>query len=272
MVVDTLRKILGLGGGVPNDLSGVGQHVQPAIDYDEIISRLQMARMEIDRMKYQLVNEIDKLNTRLLEAARKRNMEEMEEYAAEIVLKKKVLRGVLLFQKLISISIERINDARSIEALVKALAPLDYAMKGMNEFLYTAGPEIMSTLSSIKESTEKLIKGTDMLASNLPQGKVSFTIDEEVRREIARALREAQVESDRLIPSIPIEGIARERLRHRNLERELLEYIKRNNGVLNVRKAAKELGITPDDVRRILFKLQEKGVIKVTGRNSAEWI
>lgn len=276
MVVEALKKLLGLGGGgdIHNDVNAYTHpgHHEAYLDYDEIISRLQVAMMEIDRLKYQILNEIDNMNTRLIEAAKRKNMEEMEEYAAEIVLKKKILRSILMYRKLIGIAINRINEARSIETLAKALAPLEYAMKGMSEILYTMSPEVVATLNSIKESTERVIRGTGMLAGSLPHGRIEMGIDDEVRREIARALREAQVESDKLIPNIPIEGAARERIKRRNLEKELLDYIKKNNGVINIKKAAEDLGLTPDQVRSTLFRLQEKGLIRVSssGRTAEE--
>ncbi len=278
MVVGTLKKLLGIGVG--REWASGAEAQDPAdaygfpaaeIDYDDIIARLQVAKMEIDRMKYQLLSEIDKLNTSLLEAARRRNMDAMEEYAAEIVLKKKVLKSVIMYQKLINIAINRVNEARSIESLVKALAPLDYAMRGMNEFLYTMSPEIVTKLNAIKESTERLIRGTDMLANGLPRGRVNLGIDEEVKREIARALREAQVESDKLIPNIPIQGIAREKIKKRDLEKELLDYIKKSGGVINLKKAAEELGVDVAELKKALYRLQEKGLIKVSrGRSLQE--
>ncbi len=278
MVVGTLKKLLGIGvgrewasGAEPQDPADAYGFPAAEIDYDDIIARLQVAKMEIDRMKYQLLSEIDKLNTRLLEAARRRNMDAMEEYAAEIVLKKKVLKSVIMYQKLINIAINRVNEARSIESLVKALAPLDYAMRGMNEFLYTMSPEIVTKLNAIKESTERLIRGTDMLANGLPRGRVNLGIDEEVKREIARALREAQVESDKLIPNIPIQGIAREKIKKRDLEKELLDYIKNSGGVINLKKAAEELGVDVAELKKALYRLQEKGLIKVSrGRSLQE--
>ncbi|MCE4605175.1 MAG: hypothetical protein F7C08_01405 [Desulfurococcales archaeon] len=278
MVVGTLKKLLGIGvdrewasGVEVQDPVGTYGFPGPEIDYDEIIARLQVAKMEIDRMKYQLLSEIDKLNTRLLEAARRRNMDAMEEYAAEIVLKKKVLKSVIMYQKLINIAINRVNEARSIESLVKALAPLDYAMRGMNEFLYTMSPEIVTKLNAIKESTERLIRGTDMLADGLPRGRVNLGVDEEVKREIARALREAQVESDKLIPNIPIQGIAREKIKKRDLEKELLDYIKKSGGgVINLKKAAEELGVDVAELKKALYRLQEKGLIKVSRGSSLQ--
>ncbi|MCE4602049.1 MAG: hypothetical protein F7B18_02585 [Desulfurococcales archaeon] len=278
MVVGTLKKLLGIGvdrewasGVEVQDPVGTYGFPGPEIDYDEIIARLQVAKMEIDRMKYQLLSEIDKLNTRLLEAARRRNMDAMEEYAAEIVLKKKVLKSVIMYQKLINIAINRVNEARSIESLVKALAPLDYAMRGMNEFLYTMSPEIVTKLNAIKESTERLIRGTDMLADGLPRGRVNLGVDEEVKREIARALREAQVESDKLIPNIPIQGIAREKIKKRDLEKELLDYIKKSGGgVINLKKASEELGVDVAELKKALYRLQEKGLIKVSRGSSLQ--
>jgi len=269
MVVDFLRKLVGRSNNVwdaqspANYLEGVG--VAEALDYDDIIARLQVAKNEIDRIKSQLMNEINDYHDRLIDAIRNNDKDAMEEAAAEIVLKKKVLRGVLAYGKLINMAIHRINDARSIEAIARSLASLEYALVGMSDYMNALSPDVTAKLVSVIESAERVIRGTNVMASNLPRPVNPLEMDPEIREEIARAMKEAQIESEDLLKIPPT-------IRTRSLEEELLDYIKKNNGVVNIRKASQELGVTAEDIKKALFNLYRKGVIKISTSRESEAI
>ncbi len=269
MVVDFLRRLVGRGGNTWDTqsptgyLDGVG--VAEALDYDDIIARLQVAKNEIDRIKSQLMNEISEYHDKLVAAIRKNDRDAIEEAAAEIVLKKKVLRGVLAYGKLINMAIHRINDARSIEAIARSLASLEYALAGMSDYMNALSPEVTAKLVGVIESAERVIRGTSVMAGNLPRPVNPLEMDPEIREEIAKAMREAQAESEDLL-RIPAT------IKTRNIEDELLDYIRRNKGVVNIKKASQELGVAPEEVKRALFNLYKKGVIKISTNKEAEAI
>lgn len=252
MVISVFRRVAStIAGSRP----GVGD--QP-VDFDEVIARLQLAKMEIDRLKEQLVNEISGYYDRMVEAVRAGDSESLELTATEVVLKKKILTSVITYSKLLALAIQRLRDARDVETMVKVLAPLEYVMKAADDYLASVSPETVMRINSVLEATERVIRNTQVTASLLPMARIEF--DPEVREEIARAVAEANSESDSIV--------ARVRSPRADLGEALLEYIKASGGVINIAKAARDLNASQEDVRRALESLQSRGLIRVHRRQA----
>lgn len=249
MVLSVLRKVTSMVGFRPSVES-------EGVDFDEIIARLQLAKMEVDRLKEQLVNEISSYYDRMVNAVRTGDSEALELAAAEVVLKKKILTSVITYSKLLALAIQRIRDARDVETLVRVLAPLEYVMKAADDYLATVSPETVMRINSVLEATERVIRSTGLTASMLPSVRVD--LDSEVREEIARAVAEASRESDSIVS----------RAHRDNLEEKLLEYIRGSGGIINVGKAARDLSTTPEAIKAALESLQAKGLIKLHKRVS----
>jgi len=251
-MLSVVRRVASVFTGWRSSVEGQG------VDFDEVIARLQLAKMEVDRLKEQLVNEISSYYDRMVNAARSGDSEALELAAAEVVLKKKILTSVITYSKLLALAIQRIRDARDVETLVKVLAPLEYVMKAADDYLAAVSPETVMRINSVLEATERVIRNTQVTASMLPAARVDM--DPEVREEIARAVAEASRES---------ESIVSKARSSQDLELALLEYIRSSGGVVNVGKAARELNTTPEAIRAALEALQSKGLIRVH-RKAAE--
>ena len=258
MVIEAIRRLLGKTEASPHHALEYGE----GIDYDEVIARLHMAKSEVDRIKDQIMNEISEHQERMIEAFKKGDRDTAETTAAEIVIKKKVLRSIIAYSKLIGLAIQRIRDARNIEALVKALVPIEYAMRIVNDYLANVSPEALAKLTQALGAAETLVRHTGMIAESLPVVRSIADLDPEVREELIKAMAEAKRESDELIPRVVVEE-------PRGLEERLLDYIKRHGGVINVRQASKELGVPPSKIKEALYSLDAKGVIRIAGKNQA---
>ncbi len=252
VVLDVFKKITtAITGSKPS----VGDQ---AVDFDDVIARLQLAKMEVDRLKEQLISEVTSYYDRMVEAAKVGDSESLELTAAEVVLKKKILTSVITYSKLLALAIQRLRDARDIETMIKVLAPLEYIMKAADDYLASISPEAVMRINSALEATERVIRGAQVTASLLPQARVE--LDPEVREEISRAIAEANRESDSIV--------ARVRSLQSDLEEALLNYIKASGGTINVVKAAKDLNTTPEAVKATLEALESKGLIRVYRRQS----
>ncbi|MCX8195883.1 MAG: winged helix-turn-helix transcriptional regulator [Acidilobaceae archaeon] len=244
MVVDIVRRFV----------SFWGERKGEEVDLDEIVSRLQVAKVEIDGIKSRLMEEIGRQYDNMLEAANAKDEEALHLAASELVLKRKMLMVVLTYSKLLSLTIQRINDAKNIESIAKALAPLGYVLKAGDEYLAAVSPEIVSSLTSVIELADGIRRRVESTTSYLPSARIA-EIDAEARQEIARLIAEAKRESEQLarVPEIY----------SKPLEERLLEYVREKGGAISISAAAKELGVTPSDVRRALEALEERGVIRV---------
>jgi len=256
LVLSVFRKVTSTIMGARPSLGNQG------IDFDEVIARLQLAKMEVDRLKEQLVNEISGYYDKMVEAARVGDSESLELTAAEVVLKKKILTSVITYSKLLALAIQRLRDARDVETMVKVLAPLEYVMRAADDYLATISPETVMKINSVLEATERVIRSTQVTASLLPIARTE--LDPEVREEIAKAVAEANKESDSIVAKAKnVEVTAKVESSQSSLEEELLKYIKASGGIINITKAAKDLNTTTEVVKAALETLQSKGLIKI---------
>lgn len=245
-----------IGSIIRNLVGGFGFKSRPdqsqsveGIDFDEIVARLEFAKLEVDRTRDQLTNEITSYYDKMQNALRANDNETAEMIAAEIVLKKRVLAALTAYSRLLGMAVQRVRDARSIEALVKSIASLDYWLRATNVYLATVSPELVGKLSNVIVSTENVIREVGVLADNIPIARVE--VDPEVKQEIAAALAELGVKIQ--TPSQTSQ----------DLEKALLEYVKTRGGRISIPRVARELNTTPEAVKKALESLELKGLVKI---------
>ncbi len=254
-IIDVVKKAFSWGGeraetaGVPDQAEG--------INYDEVIGQLNIARAEVERVKLRLLTDMNEYYERLVRALKAKDEEAAAFSASELAIKKKVFKVVAAYEKLLGVAIERISDARNIEALVKMLAPLQYVMEAVNNYLSGLAPDVTASLTSVIESTEGIIRRVHLISSVLPEAKSLALYDQEVKELMAKAMKEAGEEAEKVAPKVPpaydLEA----------LEKKFVEYIRASGGVISVRQAAQSLGVPAEVVRELLARLEAKGVIKV---------
>jgi len=268
MVVGVIKRIFGRGveWGEPEPydpgaaaLAGFDDSI-----LDEAISRLTFLRDELGRLKYKIVNEVDEYYRRMQDSAARGDRESVETFAAEIVMKQKVLKAVIAYIKLLDYVIAKLRSSKDVTELAKHFAGIEYVMGMVANYLAHESPEMAVMISNTISQAESVIRNSQILVESLP--KPVITQDAEVRKLIAQAFAEAQREAEILTPQLP----AYAQIDYEALEKQLIEHIQRNNGVLNVRRAAEELGVTPQTVKEVLYRLQKKGVITITGKTTGQ--
>ncbi|MCE4604498.1 MAG: MarR family transcriptional regulator [Aeropyrum sp.] len=265
MVLDIVRRLNPFTGrSGPPHAGGFGFGGEEAIDYDEILARLQLTKTEVDSMRNMVLSEIRSFYDKMIAAARKKDIDSLHIHAAEIVLKKRILKALTMYSRLIELAIIRIQDARNIESLARALAPLEFAMRAMDEYLAATSPEIAARLSSIVQTTERVVKSTSITVSNIPIPTAQLELDPEVKREIARVLADVSREVDDLVPDP--ERVVSPKPREEELDTRVYEHIKRSGGVVKIGRLAEELGVERDEIVRSLRRLQRKGLIRIASR------
>ncbi|MDP8002685.1 MAG: hypothetical protein ACP5I6_02090 [Caldisphaera sp.] len=230
---------------------------EEGIDYDGILAQLSIVKMEIDRVKTSLVNEIQGYYEKMVSSAKSKDTENMEINAAEIVLKKKVLKAVLAYGNMIELAIRRVQDTRNLESIIKIIGPLKYAMSAMDEYLTGLAPQAVTSLSNVIEATEGVIRKAGVITNAIPQGSSISELLPEASELMANALANAQKEADQLSPRVP------DSFDPEVIERKVLDYIRQTNGVLSLKKASQELGIPLNIIKDTLYRLEARGIIKV---------
>lgn len=260
-IIDIVKKAFSFGEGRA-ETAGVPEQAE-GINYDDVIGQLNIAKAEVERVKLRLLTEMNEYYERLLKAIKAKDEEGAAFSASELAIKKKVFRVVAAYEKLLGLAIERISDARNVEALVKMLAPLQYVMEAVNSYLSGLAPDVTASLTSVIESTEGIIRRVHLLSSVLPEAKSIALYDDDVKELMAKAMKEAGEEAEKVAPKVPpaydLEA----------LEKRLIDYIRASGGVISIRQTAQSLGVPPEVVRELLARLEAKGVIKVQPAASA---
>ncbi len=272
MVVGILRKILGgrpawdyEEGYQPDPLAGVPSEVEALID--EVIVRLKMVRDELEKLKYKVTDEINAYFAKYKRARMTGSRDEMEVAAAEIVLKKKVLKMILAYIKLLDLTIARVHDAKDVNTLAKSMLNLSTAMNLIQAYLAEESPEMVAKMSTTIIEAQNVVRTVGQLVNSLPQPQSVAQLDPEIKQLLAMSFREANEEAEEIVPKL--DPVAEKKLDYDKLEARLLDYIRANNGVLKVREAAAYLGVSPAVVKEVLYRLQKKGVIKISGGGQA---
>ena len=252
MIPDIVRKIF-----VRNQSYKETGVAQGGIDYDEILAQLNMVKFEIDRIKTTIADEIQVYYKKMMDAIRSKDREGSEINAAEIVLKKRVLKSILAYGNMVELAIRRVQDTRSLESIVKIIGPLRYAMGAMDEYLASVAPQAVTTLSNAIEVTEGVIRKARMITDSIPKASSMGELLPEANELLSSAFVEAEKEVEKLSPKVP------ESLDPEAIEKKILNYIKQKSGLLNLKKASEDLGIPLEAIKEALYRLEARGVIKV---------
>ncbi len=281
MVVDVLRRILGLGRsgsvedyaaqwggvdylqGVPGAEAGAPAGAAVTVDYDAIVASLEYHKREVDSLRDMLVSEIDDAYRRMVEAARQGDRDVLEALAVEAALKEKLVRALTMLSKLIQIAIGRVRTAKSTEEAVKAIQPVVMMMRTVNESFASLAPELAVQLDAIREEAEKIYA---FQGFSVPvQVRSIADVMPDAKELIRKAMIEANKDAEKILPKPPAEvaKAAKPQVDVDEVASRLLEYIKANGGRLRVSEAARALGVSPEIVRLALRRLEEKGVIRL---------
>ncbi len=246
-----------------NPLKGVPGS-EDEFDFDTIIAQLEVARDRAKQVYYRIMDELGSLHSKFHEAVRGGDRDTAEIVAAEIVVKKRHLKVLVAYIKLLEAAIARVKTTRDLTEVAKLFTSVNVVLKSMEGYMYDS-PELTAVFAQFTTAAENVIGQSTILSQSLPVPTSVAELDPEVKKMLATAFEEAEKETRSIIPSIP-EPM---NIDYAELEAKLLEFIRMNNGILNVKKAANHFGVSTRVIKEVLYRLEKKGIIKVTGKASA---
>ncbi|MEB2836482.1 MAG: MarR family transcriptional regulator [Desulfurococcales archaeon] len=273
MVVGIIRRILGRDASQPvwdaraaSDVtSGVGLGVtDDYADYDSVMANLEYKRMEIEQVKEMVAMEIKETYDAIVRSVKEGDRETAELLAAEVALKKNIVKALSLVSKLLKLAVTRIRTAKTTEEAVKALGPVVAVLRSVSPYLSNVSPELAVQIASIREEIERLYSMPGLQVQGLDT-KGILDLVPEAKNVLRQAVREASEDVSKLLPEEPREASEVE-VDIEEAAARLIEYIKANGGRLNVKKAAQELGLSPSLVRAALRHLEKRGLVKLAPR------
>lgn len=240
----------------------VGEELE--FNFDDILAKLMVARDRAKEVYYRITDEIDTLHKRLHEAIKRHDRDTAEIVAAEMVVKKRHLKVLIAYIKLLEAAISRINTTRDFTEIAKIFASVNLVLKNMESYMYDS-PELTAVFAQFATAAQSIVSQSTVLSESVPLPNSIAELDPDVKRLLASAFEEAEKETRSLAPAIP-ETVA---VDYDLLENRLLNYLKMTGGVLNVRRASQELGVSPKVVKEVLYRLEQKGIIRITSKSRA---
>lgn len=273
MVVDVLKRIIFRGsqaesaaahgweawGNPPSVMESAIAGAQPEFDYDEVIGGLTMLRDSFHRIKLKFMDELNDLMDKIREAQARRDLDRAEILAAEYSFKRKIFHTIIVLEKMATVMVRRLSTVRDMEEVVKLASAMYPLLDYFGQHLETVSPEAAARLVATKEVFERILIKSNALANITPGDVKLSTYDSEIREILAESMKEANKEFEYLAPSNLPSVVDYE-----VLEQKLLDYVKKNNGVIKLRKASEELGVPPKLIKETLYRLARKGLITLT--------
>ena len=247
-----------------NPLNGVPGG-EPQFDFDAVIAQLEVTRDRAKQVYYRIMDELGNLHSKFHESVKKEDRDTAEIVAAEIVVKKRHLKVLLAYIKLLEAAISRVKTTRDLTEVAKLFASVNIVLKSMEGYMYDS-PELTAVFAQFSTAAQNLIGHSTILSQSLPMPASVAELDPEVKKMLATAFEEAEKETMSIAPAIP-EPL---NIDYADLESKLLKFIRNSGGILNVRKAAEHLGVSPRVIKEVLYRLEKKGVVRITGRASSQ--
>ncbi|MEM2793335.1 MAG: hypothetical protein QW511_01625, partial [Candidatus Methanomethylicia archaeon] len=203
-------------------------------------------------------------------------------YATECAEIRKMAKIVLSTQLAIERVILRLQTVESLGELIVAMGPVVGVVRQLKDQIIGIMPEISFEL----ENVNSMLSGLVVEAGLSDVKSIEVNVE---NPEAKRIIDEASLIAEQRInerfpspPSLPIlekqqerileaESISLDTVKPINLninksttiDDDLIEYIRMKGSQISISECAKELKVSPDDVRRALFRLHESGKIEI---------
>ncbi len=269
MVVSVLKRFLGRLSGegqqwngeqVAGYLNGVG--LGKSTDYDEIAANLEVKRLELEQMMGSLVSEVKESYMRIVDSIKRGDREGAELLAAEVAMKNTLIKALAMVSKLLKLAVSKIRTAKSVDELAKVLSPAVVMLRNINEYMTTMAPEVAAQLSAIKDEIERLYAIPGINVEHVRVRGITDLVPES-KEVLRKAYEEASRDLERILPPPPEEARNVRPIDLEELQERLLDYIRMRGGRISIRKAAEDLNVSQEAIRRTLFRLEERGLIRL---------
>jgi division protein CdvB (Snf7/Vps24/ESCRT-III family) len=246
------------------------------------IVRLKSQLEKLEQTGFKLENRDKEMFHKAVNAITSKDFAHAVIYATECAEIRKMAKIVLSTQLAIERVILRLQTVESLGELVTAMGPVVGVVGQIKDQIVGIMPEISSELENVNSMLSGLV-----VEAGLSDVK-SFEVNVE-NPEAKQIIDEASLIAEQRInerfpspPSLPIiekqqsrvmeaEGILLNTTESRDLnigsspitDDDLIEYIRTRGSQISISECAKELGISPDDVRKALFRLHESGKIEI---------
>lgn len=257
-----------------------GQSLKEKIDF--AIIRLKSQLEKLEQTGFKLESRDKEMFQRAVNAITSKDFVHAVIYATECAEIRKMAKIVLSTQLAIERVILRLQTIGSLGELVTAMGPVVGVVRQLKDQIVGVMPEISLELENVNSMLSSLVMEAGL--SDVRPFEVNIE-NPEAKQIIDEASLIAEQKISERFPSPPSLPIL-ERSHEKILETEavsldaaepiassindalvtddaLMKYIRTRGSQISISECARELGVSPDDVRKALFRLHESGKIEI---------
>jgi len=174
-------------------------------------------------------------------------------YAEEIAEIRKLANMIMKTQLLLEQVKLRLETIIEVSELIGLVVPLLSLIAEVEDEVSGVAPEAASNLHELASYIQNFAETTSMIN---PAQPLQEELSEDVKKVLEEARKAAAEKIKESFPDVP--KLSEE-------EKLVFSYISKSGSEIDLRKCAKELGIDARQVKQILEKLEEKGLIELVG-------
>ncbi len=257
-----------------------GQSLKEKIGF--AIIRLKSQLEKLEQTGFKLESRDKEMFQKAVNAITSKDFAHAVIYATECAEIRKMAKIVLSTQLAIERVILRLQTVESLGELIVAMGPVISVVRQLKDQIIGVMPEISFEL----ENVNSMLSGLVVEAGLSDVKSIEVNVE---NPDAKRIIDEASLIAEQRVnerfpspPSLPIlekqrekiletEGILLNTVEPMNssisgsiiIDDNLIEYIRMRGSQISISECAKELGVSPDDVRKALFRLHESGRIEI---------
>ncbi len=263
------------------NLFGLGEQRQPSLKekIDRVIVQLEVVEDRIEEIRYRFERRSRELFERVIALIKRGERSRAAVYAGEISQIRNILKMVLTVRNLIIMTKERLKTVRDLRELSEALMVFGAALETVRGEVETLHPNLTIVFDEIARKVKSMIVETSVEVEGSIDPAIVTSNALQVLEEAKRIAEERVKES---FPEPPVDTVIQLEPRKEkqvqpvavavgykaskpvNLEDLVLQYIREHGGYLDIRDFTRRYNVTRDEVLRALYRLAEKGLIKLS--------
>jgi division protein CdvB (Snf7/Vps24/ESCRT-III family) len=266
-------------------LFGIGEQKQPSLKerIDHVIVQLEIVEDKIAEIRYRFEKRSRELFERVVTLMKRGERSRAAVYAGEVSQIRNILKMVMTVENLITMTKERLRTVRDLRELGQALMVFGAALETVRGEVETLHPNLTIVFDEITRKVKSMIVETSIEVEGSIDPAVVTSNALQVLEEAKRIAEERVKESfpeppvDTVIPvqakgrgeasgkvAVPVAVGYNAKPRAEEIEKLVLEYIRSHGGYLDLRDFASRYKVSRDEVLRALYRLADKGLIKLS--------
>ncbi|BBD72731.1 cell division protein [Sulfodiicoccus acidiphilus] len=240
---------------------GNSKKAQLGLLLEEISVRLKDQQMKLDEAMRRLKDRDKELFDRVVRSQMESDVAKAAIYAEEISDIRKMLKIIYTASLAIEKVRLKLETVQELQGLSLVLLPVLKILGGLKEQVKGIAPDVAVALDSITSSVNSIAVETGILNE---KAVVPAIVDEQAKKILDEAQKMAENKLKESLPALPQPPSEPPKVKTSTKkfgEEDLLNYVSRTNGFIDVEHVSKIYGVDKEEVMELLRLLARKGVI-----------